>query len=167
MATAPVHEREAGRDEIGSKRLVQGQSLGLRLWEGRPDSDIDDPSLSRDYVASHESVGYVISGKAQLKLEGQLLNLGPGSSWIIPPGASHSYHIVEGPFKAVEAVGKHEEVTSGGGSGGSGAVGGSAFSSGASDSGGAGGWMGSGIGGSQTASSGSAPTSGSAHRYIH
>lgn len=154
MSSTTVHEREAGRNDIGAKPLVQGSALGLRVWEGRPDSDIDDPSLSRDYVASHESVGYVINGRAQLKLEGQIINLTPGSSWLVPPGASHSYHIVEGPFKAIEVTGKQEQMSGGSAGSGGGVAGMSSMSGGSGIGGGS-----SGIGAGSSAASG--------HRYIH
>jgi quercetin dioxygenase-like cupin family protein len=47
-------------------------------------------------------VGYVISGRAKLDLEGQTLNLKAGDSWLIPAGATHDYTILK-PFTAVEA----------------------------------------------------------------
>jgi quercetin dioxygenase-like cupin family protein len=60
---------------------------------------------ARDY----ETVGYVISGRAELTLEGQSLNLEPGDSWLVPAGAEHSYRILE-PFTAVEATAPPAEV---------------------------------------------------------
>ena len=53
----------------------------------------------RDY----ETVGYVIKGRAELHLEGQVLLLNAGDSWLVPRGASHTYKILE-PFTAVEAT---------------------------------------------------------------
>ncbi|MBA3969410.1 MAG: cupin domain-containing protein, partial [Gemmatimonadetes bacterium] len=57
------------------------------------------PESSRDY----ETVGYVISGRAELHLEGQMVLLEPGDSWTVPKGASHTYRILEA-FTAVEAT---------------------------------------------------------------
>jgi glyoxylate utilization-related uncharacterized protein len=58
-----------------------------------------ETATSREY----ETVGYVISGRAKLDLEGQTLNLRARHSWLIPAGATHQYTILE-PFTAVEAT---------------------------------------------------------------
>jgi hypothetical protein len=50
-----------------------------------------------------ETVGYVIKGRAELQLEGQVVLLQPGDSWVVPKGSSHTYKILE-PFTAVEAT---------------------------------------------------------------
>ena len=57
------------------------------------------PNTRRDY----ETVGYVIRGKAELHLEGQMVLLEAGDSWVVPKGAEHSYKVLE-PFTAVEAT---------------------------------------------------------------
>jgi mannose-6-phosphate isomerase-like protein (cupin superfamily) len=57
----------------------------------------------------YETVGYVISGRAKLELEGQTLNLRAGDSWLVPAGAMHRYTIIE-PFTAVEATAPPAEV---------------------------------------------------------
>jgi hypothetical protein len=49
------------------------------------------------------SVGYVIGGRAELYIEGQLVELSPGDSWLVPAGAEHRCRILE-PFTAVEAT---------------------------------------------------------------
>jgi mannose-6-phosphate isomerase-like protein (cupin superfamily) len=54
---------------------------------------------ARDY----ETVGYAITGRAQLDIEGQSVLLGAGDSWVVPKGSRHSYTIIE-PFTAVEAT---------------------------------------------------------------
>jgi quercetin dioxygenase-like cupin family protein len=46
-------------------------------------------------------VGYVISGRAKLELEGRTLNVKTGDSWLVPAGAKHEYTIIE-PFMVVE-----------------------------------------------------------------
>jgi quercetin dioxygenase-like cupin family protein len=51
----------------------------------------------------YETVGYVISGRAELHLEGQMVLLEPGDSWVVPKGALHGYRILE-PFTALEAT---------------------------------------------------------------
>jgi quercetin dioxygenase-like cupin family protein len=55
------------------------------------------------------NVGYVISGRATLDLEGQTLNLKDGDSWLVPAGAMHQYKILE-RFTAVEATSPPAEV---------------------------------------------------------
>ena len=61
--------------------------------------------MHRDY----ETVGYAISGKAKLHIEGQMVLLESGDSWGVPKGASHSYKILES-FTAVEATRPPAEV---------------------------------------------------------
>jgi quercetin dioxygenase-like cupin family protein len=50
-----------------------------------------EAATSRDY----ETVGYVISGRAKLDLEGQTLNLKAGDSWLVPAGTMHYYTVIE------------------------------------------------------------------------
>ena len=54
-------------------------------------------------------MGYVISGRAELDIEGQMLKLKAGDSWLVPAGAIHQYTILE-PFTAVEATAPPAEV---------------------------------------------------------
>ena len=73
----------------GEKHLAMSKNMGMRLWQEEP-ADLKPPS-QRGY----ETVGYVISGRAELHSEGQLVTLGPGDSWVVPKGAKHSYRILE------------------------------------------------------------------------
>ncbi len=86
------------KGKMGQKYLASGKSVSMRLWEKEQPGE-DKPATQRDY----ETVGYVISGRAELRLEGQMVILEPGDSWVVPKGASHSYRILE-PFTAVEAT---------------------------------------------------------------
>ncbi len=70
----------------------------MRLWNDEPPGDAK-PAVRRDY----ETVGYVISGRAELTSEGQTVTLAAGDSWAVPRGAEHSYRIIE-TFTAVEAT---------------------------------------------------------------
>lgn len=70
----------------------------MRLWENEQPNEPKEPT-SREY----ETVGYVISGRAELHIEGQMVLLEPGTSWVVPKGASHTYKILES-FTAVEAT---------------------------------------------------------------
>ena len=84
--------------EMGQKYLASGIHVSMRLWDKLPVA-MPKPPTQRDY----EVVGYVIEGRAELQLEGQMVLLEPGDSWIVPKGSSHSYTILE-PFTAVEAT---------------------------------------------------------------
>ncbi len=93
-----VQSQESPTGEMGQKYLASGKALSMRLWENEQPDDAK-PESSRDY----ETVGYVISGRAELHLEGQMVLLEPGDSWTVPKGASHTYRILEA-FTAVEAT---------------------------------------------------------------
>lgn len=90
--------------EMGQKYLASGKSVSMRMWQDEPRGRQDEPRR-RDY----ETVGYVISGKAELDLEGQTVLLEPGDSWTVAKGASHAYKILE-PFTAIEATSPPAEV---------------------------------------------------------
>ena len=93
-----VDSENSPTGEMGQKYLASGVSVAMRLWENEQPND-DKESRSRDY----ETVGYVLSGKAELNLEGQSVKLEKGDSWVVPKGANHSYKIIES-FTAVEAT---------------------------------------------------------------
>ena len=84
--------------ELGQKYLASGIHLAMRLWTDEPPAE-PRPEAAREY----ETVGYVIKGKAELHLEGQMLILNPGDSWVVPKGAKHTYKILES-LTAVEAT---------------------------------------------------------------
>ena len=96
-STSPRGEmgREVSRRRQARLDAPLGQEPGRKL----------KAPTTRDY----ETVGYVISGKARLDLEGQTLNLKAGDSWLVPAGAMHQYTIIE-PFTAVEATAPPAEV---------------------------------------------------------
>lgn len=93
-----VNSHYSPRGKQGQKYLASGKSIAMRLWENEQPTD-SKPESSHDY----EVVGYVISGRAELHLEGQLVLLEPGDSWVVPKGAVHTYRILE-PFTAVEVT---------------------------------------------------------------
>jgi quercetin dioxygenase-like cupin family protein len=101
MSDTSVHKVQSAhspRGRMGQKYLATGVSLGMRLWEREAPGEAK-PEQVREY----ETVGYVISGRAELQLEGQRLLLEPGDSWVVPRGARHTYKILE-LFTAVEAT---------------------------------------------------------------
>lgn len=97
MATK-VSSRNASEGPHGEVALAAGETVALRMWRDEAPTD-DKPSASRPY----ETVGYVISGRAELMLAGETVTLEPGDSWVVPAGAEHTYRIVES-FTAIEAT---------------------------------------------------------------
>ncbi|MFO8175164.1 MAG: cupin domain-containing protein [Longimicrobiales bacterium] len=82
----------------GQKYLASGVGVAMRMWEKKsPDKD-ESPHRN-----SYETVGYVLSGRAELHSQGQTIVLEPGDSWLVPRDAEHRYRILE-PFTAVEAT---------------------------------------------------------------
>jgi len=88
----------------GQKYLANGRAVSMRLWDSEPPGAAKPP-VRRGY----ETVGYAIAGRAELTIEGQMVRLDPGTSWVVPKGAEHSYRILE-EFTAVEATAPPAEV---------------------------------------------------------
>jgi quercetin dioxygenase-like cupin family protein len=99
-----VEAASSPRGEMGQKYLVAGKHVSMRLWDLKPGAELKAPTR-RDY----ETVGYVISGRARLDLEGQTISLKAGDSWLVPAEAMHQYTIIEA-FTAVEATAPPAEV---------------------------------------------------------
>jgi quercetin dioxygenase-like cupin family protein len=93
-----VNSAHSPKGAMGQKYLASGVHIAMRLWEGEAPGESKLPT-QRDY----ETVGYVISGRAELHIEGQMVLLAPGDSWVVPKGSTHSYRILE-PFTAIEAT---------------------------------------------------------------
>ena len=92
LDTAPAQAGAPGR-----KHLASGKHVAMRLWDVSPGQEA--PPSKRDY----ETVGFVIGGRAELHVEGQVIQLRPGESWVVPKGAGHAYRVLE-RFQAVEAT---------------------------------------------------------------
>jgi quercetin dioxygenase-like cupin family protein len=82
----------------GQVYLATGANIAMRLWRDEKPGEAKAPA-AREY----DCAGYVISGRAELHSEGQVILLNPGDSWIVPRGAKHAYKILEA-FTAVEAT---------------------------------------------------------------
>jgi quercetin dioxygenase-like cupin family protein len=93
-----IDSHASPKGEMGQVYLASGIHVAMRLWEDEQPGE-SKPETQRDY----ETVGYVIKGRAELHISGQMVMLEPGSSWVVPKGASHTYKILE-PFTAVEAT---------------------------------------------------------------
>ena len=90
------HHSPSGAE--GEKYLASGVQVAMRLWEDEQPGPAKEPS-----ARAYETVGYVLKGRAELHLEGQMVVLEPGNSWVIPKGALHTYKVLEA-FSAVEAT---------------------------------------------------------------
>ena len=93
-----IDSRNSPKGKMGQKYLASGVHLAMRIWENEEPSEAKAPA-ARDY----ETVGYVITGRAELHTEGQVVLLEAGNSWVVPRGAEHTYKILE-TFTAVEAT---------------------------------------------------------------
>src|SRR4028119_2356167 len=93
-----IMSKNSPHGEMGQKYLASGINVAMRLWEDQEPNN-NKEMQKRDY----ETVGYVFKGKAELQLEGQMVLLEQGDSWVVPKGSSHTYHILEA-FTAVEAT---------------------------------------------------------------
>jgi quercetin dioxygenase-like cupin family protein len=98
-----VSSEASPKGNEGQIYLVSGKRVSMRLW--RDEEPHEKATARRDY----ETVGYVISGRAELTVEGQTLRLEPGDSWLVPAGEEHSYRILE-TFTAVEATAPPAQV---------------------------------------------------------
>jgi quercetin dioxygenase-like cupin family protein len=92
-----VDSAHSPRGTQGQKYLASGVRASMRLWEEEPGNL--GPEVSRAY----EVVGFVLGGRAELHVEGQMVVLSPGDSYVVPRGARHRYHVLE-RFRAVEAT---------------------------------------------------------------
>jgi len=84
--------------KLGQKYLASGKSISMRLWDEQP----GDPKET-DEARPYETVGYVLDGSSELTLEGQIITLKAGDSWVVPKGSRHTYKVKE-HFRAVEAT---------------------------------------------------------------
>lgn len=99
-----VNSEYSPQGEMGQKYLASGKTIAMRLWQNEQPDEAKE-ATTREY----ETVGYVISGRAELHLEGQMVLLETGDSWVVPKGASHTYKILES-FTAVEATSPPAQV---------------------------------------------------------
>lgn len=93
-----VSSAASPQGDMGQVYLASGKGVSMRLWQNESPGE-PKPEARREY----ETVGYVLSGRAELHLEGQMVLLEPGDSWLVPKDASHTYKILE-TFTAVEAT---------------------------------------------------------------
>lgn len=98
MSTSNVNAATITPSADGAKHLAAGHHVSLRLWENEEPGE-PKPLSNKPY----ETVGYVLKGRAELHLKGHVTTLEPGTSYLVPQGASHTYKILE-TFSAIEAT---------------------------------------------------------------
>lgn len=80
--------RRTGDSEITI--LVKGEEAMLNFF--KLDAGFDNPD---DVHPFNESIGYVISGKLEMRIGDELHILGPGSAWVHPKGVRHTAKALE------------------------------------------------------------------------
>lgn len=92
-----IPESEAFRGEMGQLYLASGDHVGLRLW--------DEPEETRKCCSAreYETAGYVLEGRALLRIDNESVELAAGDSWLVEQGKEHTYQILE-HFRAIEAT---------------------------------------------------------------
>jgi quercetin dioxygenase-like cupin family protein len=93
-----IDSHHSPKGTMGQKYLASGKAIAMRFWENEEPGE-PKPESTRDY----EVVGYVLKGRAELHLEGQVVLLEQGDSWVVPKGARHTYKVLES-FSALEAT---------------------------------------------------------------
>ncbi|QDT05374.1 Cupin domain protein [Rubripirellula lacrimiformis] len=88
---------DAQSGQMGQRYLASGKSVALRRWE------MDACEFNHSVCREYETVGLVISGELALDLDGEIVHLHPGDSWLVPEGAPHRYRVVE-PVVVIEAT---------------------------------------------------------------
>ena len=99
-----VQSSNSPRTEKGQVFLASGVHLAMRMWDNEQPTDAKNM-----HANDYETVGYVISGRAELDIAGQTVRLEPGDSWLVPAEAEHRYTIIE-PFTAIEATSPPAQV---------------------------------------------------------
>jgi quercetin dioxygenase-like cupin family protein len=60
-----VSDERSSQGQMGQRYLASGESVSMRLWENEQPGE-PKPEAAREY----ETVGYVLTGRAELHLEG-------------------------------------------------------------------------------------------------
>jgi uncharacterized cupin superfamily protein len=84
------------KSKYGERHLAKGVAMSMRMWDCEP-AGIEKKARRCDY----ETIGYVIAGRAEVVIGGEAAMLTPGTSWVVPRGAEHTYEILE-TFTAIE-----------------------------------------------------------------
>ena len=86
--------------ENGQHHLIRGERGSLRLWHNeQPDTAGSGDMHQHDY----ETLGYIISGRAELSVNDQKIMLEAGDSYCVPSNTPHMFRILE-TLTAVEST---------------------------------------------------------------
>lgn len=88
---------------MGQKYLASGKALSMRLWEEAPGATLEP------HTRPYETVGYVVSGRVEVRVGGDVITCGAGDSYLVPDGAERQYVVLEA-LVAVEATSPPAEV---------------------------------------------------------
>ena len=97
MTLVIVSSSETPPSAEGEVTLAAGAAMSMRLWRD------EQPHDKQPHRSPYETLGYVISGRAELTIEGQTASLKQGDSWLVPANAEHTYRVIES-FTAVECT---------------------------------------------------------------
>ncbi len=86
LIDAPLVEMVPG---LIRRTLVSGK--GLMICRFDLESGVQIPVHSHP----HDQAGYVVSGRIEITVDGNRLELGPGDSYCAPPGVLHSARALE------------------------------------------------------------------------
>ncbi|MFT2719145.1 cupin domain-containing protein [Deinococcus sp. A31D244] len=85
-----VSQSNTTHGQDGEHHLARGQHSSMRLWHNEQPNP-DKPESTHEY----ETLGYVISGRVDLIIDGQPINLQSGDSYFVPAGTPHTFRVTE------------------------------------------------------------------------
>ena len=97
MTISKISAGQAKTGPDGDLLLAGGSHMSMRLWKD------EAPQEKAPHRSSYETLGYVMSGRAELTIEGSSVTLEPGDSYLVPANAEHGYRIIES-FTALETI---------------------------------------------------------------
>ena len=97
MAIRKVSSKGTEACPTGEVLLATGSAMAMRMWQD------EEPQEKAPHRSPYETIGYVVAGRADLIVDGEMTTLEPGDSYLVPANAEHSYRIVE-TFTAVECT---------------------------------------------------------------
>ncbi len=97
MTISKISTSHAKTGPDGDLLLAGGAHMSMRLWKE------EHPQDKEAHRSNYETLGYVISGRAELTIEGTKVTLEPGDSYLVPANAEHTYKIIE-KFTALETI---------------------------------------------------------------
>lgn len=100
MPTYKVSQNESQHGPDGQHHLIRGESSAMRLWHNEQPSDTADKT---PHANDYETLGYVISGRVELMVDGETVSLQAGDSYCVPRGAPHTYRVTE-TLTAIETI---------------------------------------------------------------